>query len=99
MYDLFLTFFFHSEIPSFVDSFLFCAAIFYCDILPLGLPKWLSGKESACQAENADSTPGSGRASGDGNGNPLQYSCMGNPMNRGAWLVAVHGVAEGSDAT
>lgn len=46
----------------------------------MGLPRWLSGKESACQAEDAGSIPGSGRSSGERNGNPLQYSCLGNPM-------------------
>ena len=38
--------------------------------------------------------PGSGRSPGEGNGNPLQYSCLGNPMDRGAWRVTVHGVAK-----
>ena len=38
--------------------------------------------------------PGSGRSSGEGNGNPLQYSCLENPMDRGAWWAAVHGVAQ-----
>ena len=38
--------------------------------------------------------PGSGRSSGGGNGNPLQYSCLDNPMDRGAWRAIVHGVAE-----
>ena len=42
--------------------------------------------------------PEPGRSPGEGNGNPLQYSCLENPMNRGAWQAAVHGVAE-SDAT
>ena len=42
--------------------------------------------------------PGSGRSPGEGNGNPLQYSCLKNPIDKGAWQVAVHGVAE-SDAT
>ena len=42
--------------------------------------------------------PGSGRFPGEGNGNPLQYSCLGNPMDRGAWQATVHGVVE-SDAT
>ena len=40
------------------------------------------------------SIPGSGRSFGEGNGNPLQYSCLGNPMDRGAWRATVHGVAE-----
>ena len=49
----------------------------------LGLPKWLSGKESACQAGDADSIPGSGRSPGEWNDNPLQYSCLRNPTDRG----------------
>ena len=51
------------------------------------------GKESACNAGDLGSTPGSGRSSGKGNGNPPQYSCLENPMDRGAWQAAVHGVA------
>ena len=43
--------------------------------------------------------PGSGRSPGEGNGNLLQYSCLGNPMERGAWRAAVHGVAKESDMT
>ena len=43
--------------------------------------------------------PGSGRFPGEGNGNPLQYSCLGNPMDRGAWPATVHGVTKGSDTT
>ena len=53
----------------------------------LGLPWWLSGKESAHQAGNVGLIPGLGRSSGEGNGNPLQYSCLENPTNRGAWWV------------
>ena len=49
------------------------------------LPSWLSGKESVCRAEDLGSIPGSGIAPGEGNGYPLQYSCLGNPMDRGAW--------------
>ena len=50
------------------------------------------GKESACQAEDPGSIPESGRSPGEGNGNPLQYSCLKNPMARGAWWALVHGV-------
>ena len=57
-----------------------------------------NGKESASNAGDSGSTLGSGRSPGVGNGNPLQYSCLGNSMDRGAWLVTVHEVAE-SDAT
>ena len=46
---------------------------------------------------DAGSIPGSGRSPGEGNGNPLQYSCLGNPMDRGAWWATVHGVASKSD--
>ena len=58
-----------------------------------GLLWWFSGKESACYTGDAGSVPGSGRSPGEGNGNPLQYSCLGNPMDRGAWWPVVHGVA------
>ena len=54
------------------------------------LPQWLSGKDSTCSAGDAGSVPGSGRSPGEGNGNPLQYSCLGNPMDRGAWRAVVH---------
>ena len=64
-----------------------------------GLPRWLSGKESACNAGDAHSVPGLGRPPGEGNGNPLQYSCLGNPMDRGAWWATVHGVKKESDTT
>ena len=47
-----------------------------------GLPQWLSGKESTCSAGNMDSIPGSRRSPGKGNGNPLQYVCLENPMDR-----------------
>ena len=51
-------------------------------------------KESACNAEDLGSVPGSGRSPGEGNGNPLQDSCLGNPMDRRAWWATVHGVAK-----
>ena len=60
-------------------------------------PHWLSGKESTCNERDirdAVLIPKSGRSSGGGNGSPLQYSCLGNPMDRGAWWATVHGVAK-----
>ena len=51
-------------------------------------------KASACNAGNLGSIPGSERSPGEGNGNPPQYSCLENPMDRGAWWATVHGVAK-----
>ena len=62
--------------------------------LPLGFPGGSDGKASACNVGDLGSIPGSGRSSGEGNGNPLQHSCQGNPMDRVAWQAAVQGVAE-----
>jgi len=56
----------------------------------LGFPGGSVGKESACNAGDSGSIPPSGRSPGEGNGNPLQYSCLGNPMDRGAWCAIVH---------
>ena len=52
------------------------------------------GKESACNVGDPGSIPGSGRSLGEGTGNPLQYSCLDNPMDRGAWLATDHGVTK-----
>ena len=52
------------------------------------------GKESACNAGDQSSIPGPGRCPGEGNANPLQYSCLENSMDRGAWWATVHGVAK-----
>ena len=60
---------------------------------------WLSNKESACNAGDVSSIPGWGRSPGEGNDNPLQYSCLGNPMDRGNLRATVHGVAKVSDTT
>ena len=62
------------------------------------LPWWFRGKETTCPARDSNLIPGSRRSSGGGHGNPLQYSCLGNFMERGAWRAIVHGVAE-SDKT
>ena len=55
-------------------------------------------KESSANTGDVGSIPGSGRSPGEGNGDPLQYSCLGNPMDRGAWQATVHGITE-SDRT
>ena len=57
-------------------------------------PSGSAGKESACNAGDGGSIPGSGRSHGGGNGNPLQDNCRGNPMDRGAWLATVHRVTK-----
>ena len=51
-------------------------------------------KESTCNEVDLGSIPGLGRSPGGGHGNPLQYSCLENPMDRGAWRATVHGVAK-----
>ena len=51
-------------------------------------------KKLVCNAGNPGSIPGSGRSPGKGNDNPLQYSCLGNPKDRGAWQAMVHGVTK-----
>ena len=59
-----------------------------------GFPDGSDGKASACNAGDPGLIPGSGRSSGEGNGNPLQYSCLENPMDGGAWQATVHGVTK-----
>ena len=56
-----------------------------------GLPRWLSGKEITCPAGDAGWIPGSGRSPGKGNGNPLQYSCLENPMGQRSLVATVQG--------
>ena len=60
----------------------------------MGFPVGTSSKQPACQAGDAGSISGSGRPPGEGNGNPLQYFCLENPMDRGAWWASVHGVTK-----
>ena len=69
--------------------------------VPLGLfhffsefPGGSDRKESACKAGHRGSVPGSGTFPGEGNGNPLQYFCLGNPMDKGAWWATVHMVTK-----
>ena len=73
-----------------------CKGMLY---IHLGFPGGSDGKASACNAGDPGSIPGSGRSPGEGNGNPLQFSCLENPLDRrGAWRATVHGVSE-SDTT
>ena len=58
----------------------------------MGFPYSSVGKESAFNAGDLGSIPGLGRSPGEGNGKPLQYSCLENPMGREAWQATVHGV-------
>ena len=60
----------------------------------VGFPGGSNGKESACNAGDLGSIPGLGKYPGKGNGNPLQYSCLDNSMDRGAWQATVSGAAK-----
>ena len=60
----------------------------------MGLPGGSDGKATACNAGDLGSIPGSGRSPGEGNGNPLQYSCLENSMDEGAWWGTVHGITK-----
>ena len=65
--------------------------------MKFGLPQCLSGKKKKNLPDNAGdsvSVPGLGRSPEEGNGNPLQYSCLGNPMDRGDWRAVLHGVTK-----
>ena len=64
-----------------------------------GLPCSSNSKEPACDAGDQGSTPGLGSSSGEGNGNPLQYSCLENSLDREAWWATVHGGHKELDMT
>ena len=74
-------------------------SVFNHDLSSQGFPGGSDGKESACSFGDLGWIPGSGRSPGGGNGNPLQYSCLGNPLNRGAWRAIVQGVSKSRTAT
>ena len=65
----------------------------------MGFPGGSDGKESACNSRDTGLISGSGRSPGEGNGNSLQFSCLGNHMDRTAWQATVHGVTKESDMT
>ena len=75
-----------------------CVCVCVC-VCVYWLPLWLSSKESACNAGEASSITRLGRFPGGRNGNPLQYSCLENPMDKGAWQSTVHRVAKKSHMT
>ena len=66
----------------------------YSSVYILGLPGGSDGKESPCNVGDSDSISASGSSPGEGNGYPLQYSCLANSINRGTWQATVHGVAK-----
>ena len=70
-----------------------CNLIVFWHATFLDFPHSSVGKESACNAGDRGSIPGLGRSPAEGNGNLLQYSCLENPMDKGAWWATVHGVA------
>ena len=65
----------------------------------MGFPGGSVVKNPPADARDTDSIPGSGRSPGEGNGNPLQYSCLENPMDRGDWWATDQGVAKELDST
>ena len=69
----------------------YCFKYYY---LYLGFPGGSDSKESACNVRDRGSIPGLGRSPGEGNGNSLQYSCLENPMDRGAWWATVRGITK-----
>ena len=80
-------------------SFLWLSSICVCVCVCVykysrTLTWWLSGEESTCQCRYMGLIPGSGRSHGEGNGNPLEYSCLGNSMDGGTWWPTVHRVAK-----
>ena len=90
----------HKNQDSFLISPFFCLFFFFfkkkqpCYCFPGGS----NGKKCACNAGGLGSIPGLGRSPGEGNRNPLQYSCLENPMDRRAWQSTVHGVAKSRTA-
>ena len=67
---------------------------YYCFTTRPGFPHSSAGGESACNAGDPGLIPGLGRSPGEGNGSPLQYSCLENPMDRGTCQATVYGIAK-----
>ena len=81
------------------DLLLIAICVYYCRLIIGTNLRWLSGKESAWQVGGVRLMPGLGRLPWRRKCNPLQYSCLGNPMDRGSWWVTVHGITKESEIT
>ena len=88
--SLLVIYFTYKYIYFIIDISLSIPSVLCLSMIPCGS----DDKESACQAEDLGLIPGLERPPGERNGNPLRYSCLGNPMDRGAWRATVHGVAK-----
>ena len=75
-----------------MNYFLQCMQKFHYVVYVLVTFSTPNGKESTCNAGDSGLIPGSGISPGEGHSNPLRYSCLGNPMDRGGWQAIVHGV-------
>ena len=80
----------HMYINKYMHRYIYCI---HAHIYTYGNAWWLSSKESTCDTGDMGSNPGSGRCPREENGNPVQYSCLENSMDRGAWQVTVHAVS------
>ena len=81
----------------FLKLILWLSSSFFCHLVTTAVwefPGGSNGKESASNAGDLDSIPGLGRTPEEGTGNPIQYSCLGNSMDREAWQAIVHGVTK-----
>ena len=85
---------YENKYPEQISIFSFLQDLKIPMIICMGFPGGSEVKASASTVGDPGSIPGLGRSPGEGNGNPLQYSCLGNPMDRGAWQATVHGVAK-----
>ena len=93
---LFIHIYIHKYINKqiYIYLYIYIYTFIYFYLTVQGFPDGSDGQESACNAGDPSSIPESGRSPGEGNGNPLQYSCLENSMDRGAWQATVHGVAK-----
>ena len=82
--------FIYTQIYTHTLKYIICILVIYYTVFPGDS----DGKQSACNAGDSGSIPVLGRTPGEGNGNPLQYSCLENPMEKGAWEATVHRVTK-----